>query len=60
MVYLQIKTELFIMISITYYKYFAETGYIGRISVISYKNGNFCDFLFAFLYTKAILKGGLL
>ena len=33
---------------------------LGRISSILYKRDNFCDFLFAFLHTKTLLKWDLL
>ena len=33
------------------------TGHINRFSDIVYKGNNFCDFLFAFMCTKPLLKG---
>ena len=33
---------------------------LGRISSILYKRDNFCDFRFAFLHTKTLLKWDLL
>ena len=33
---------------------------LGRFSAILYKPDNFCDFLFAFLNTKSLVKSGLL
>ena len=33
------------------------TGMPGDFAAIFYKRNNFCDFLFALLYTKALLKG---
>ena len=35
-------------------------GALSRFSTISDKGDNFCDFLFAFLYTHPLLKRGLL
>ena len=36
---------------------FKRTGYTWFISAILYKRENLCDLLFAFLYTKLLLKG---
>ena len=33
---------------------------LGRFSVIVYRGDNFCDFLFAFIHTQQLRKGGLL
>ena len=56
--YAKTETILFFV----YYCLFRGTvlrrlGTIGRFTVILYKGGNFCDFLFAFLHTSLLLKG---
>ena len=47
--------------NVVYYKFeirFEGKDQLGRFTAILYKEDNFCDFLFAFLSTKPLLKKG--
>ena len=44
-------------IPVCFASYFKGNGYTWYSNAISFKGDSFCDFLFAFLYTKSFLKG---